>query len=886
MKNKKFKISVIVPIYNVEQYLEECLNSVINQTIGFEDNIQLILVNDGSPDNSDKICLEYKKRYPHNVVYINQLNAGVSAARNKGLEFATGEIVNFLDSDDIWEEDVFVKAYDMLSSNNDVDIVGVRLKFFGGMEGYHALDYKFDKDKIVDISMDYDHIQLSSASCFIKRKAIGNNKFDTRLKYSEDVKFISEILLKKMKLGIIASSLYLYRRRVEENSAIQTKSFSESWYTDTPRLCYKYLFDLSIKKYGAVLPYIQYCVAYDYQWRVRDHIPDSISEKVISDYVNLSKELFKNIDAHIILEQKKMNLEYKVLVLKEKYGKNYDKHITVKKGVLYFDKYVLYNVSNKHVINIRVLKIKNNKLILKGLVNSLIDIDNYDIVLRINGKDRILKLFDTNIHVRKFFGKDCYHNMGFDFSIDVSELKSIEIYIRYAGELLKLNPTFSIFGKLSDKLPLHYVESGYTVTNKNNVITVSKTNIFRNICLEIKLYILLLKKHKHKHVLYRICYHMLRLFKRKKIWLISDKLMSADDSGMHLFKYIVNHNKKDDVYFVLDKKSSDYQTMQSVGKVIDYNSFKYKVYFLMSRFVISSQDNIGVYNPFGKSFIYYTDLYNFDYVFLQHGITKDDISEWLNVYTRDFSMFVTGAKQEYNSIINNKDYGYNSNVVKLTGLPRYDGLEDDAHKQIVIMPTWRKQSAGVFNSDNGEWDYSFTFKNSDYYRFYDRLINDKRLLKTMHDNGYKGLFVLHSAHISNAKDFNGNELFEVVDTLKDYQKSLVESALLVSDYSSVSFDFAYMKKPVIYTQFDKEDFYKSHIYNEGYFSYEKDGFGPVLYDYDSTVDAIIKYIEKDCVMEDKYKKRVDKFFCYTDKNNCERVYEAILNMESNDKKTK
>ena len=97
------KVSVIIPVYNVEQYLEETILSVVNQTIGFE-NIQMILVNDGSPDNSEEICLKYRDKYPDNILYIKKENGGVSSARNLGMEYIQGKYVNFLDSDDKWEE--------------------------------------------------------------------------------------------------------------------------------------------------------------------------------------------------------------------------------------------------------------------------------------------------------------------------------------------------------------------------------------------------------------------------------------------------------------------------------------------------------------------------------------------------------------------------------------------------------------------------------------------------------------------------------------------------------------------------------------------------------------------------------------------------------------
>ena len=197
MKTYKYKFSVIIPIYNVEEYLEETIISVINQDIGFKENIQIILVNDGSPDNSEAICLKYKEMYPENVVYVYQDNSGVSAARNNGLNYVEGEFINFLDSDDKWEKDVFTKAYKMYREHDDIDVIGVRQKFFEAISSYPSLDYKFNKDKVVDIFNAPDHIQLSVTSGFFRTSSIGNIRYDTRIKYSEDAKFLYEIILQK-----------------------------------------------------------------------------------------------------------------------------------------------------------------------------------------------------------------------------------------------------------------------------------------------------------------------------------------------------------------------------------------------------------------------------------------------------------------------------------------------------------------------------------------------------------------------------------------------------------------------------------------------------------------------------------------------------------------
>ena len=100
MENKSFKFSIIIPFYNVEKYIRDSIESIINQTFGFEKNIQMILIDDGSTDNSLNIALEYESRYPENIRILQKNNEGQACARNLGLKYAKGKYVNFLDSDD------------------------------------------------------------------------------------------------------------------------------------------------------------------------------------------------------------------------------------------------------------------------------------------------------------------------------------------------------------------------------------------------------------------------------------------------------------------------------------------------------------------------------------------------------------------------------------------------------------------------------------------------------------------------------------------------------------------------------------------------------------------------------------------------------------------
>ena len=228
-KEYPFLFSVVIPVYNVEQYLAETLDSVIAQTIGFE-NIQIILVNDGSPDNSEEICVRYRDRYPDNIVYVKQENAGVSAARNNGIQYIRGKYVNFLDSDDCWEKNAFKWVYAFFEKNYDaVDVVGARKRFFDAATGYHHLDYKFSSTRVIDLVANYEMIQMDVTGAFIKAEAIGEHRFSQHLKYGEDAQFINSILLDKCALGVVRGAIHRYRKRKDESSALQNELRSESY---------------------------------------------------------------------------------------------------------------------------------------------------------------------------------------------------------------------------------------------------------------------------------------------------------------------------------------------------------------------------------------------------------------------------------------------------------------------------------------------------------------------------------------------------------------------------------------------------------------------------------------------------------------------------------
>ena len=140
----KFKFSIIMAVYNVELYLKEAIDSIIYQNIGFKDNVQLILVDDGSTDNSRQIALDYQEDFPENIIVLSQENSGQASARNLGLKYAQGKYVNFLDSDDYLSKNTLKSVYTFFENHFDeIDIVAIPMKLFERVTGSHRLNNKF-----------------------------------------------------------------------------------------------------------------------------------------------------------------------------------------------------------------------------------------------------------------------------------------------------------------------------------------------------------------------------------------------------------------------------------------------------------------------------------------------------------------------------------------------------------------------------------------------------------------------------------------------------------------------------------------------------------------------------------------------------------------------
>ena len=878
-----FIFSVIIPIYNTGRYLDEAIFSLINQTIGFK-NIQLILVNDGSIDQTEEISLKYKKAYPKNIIYIKIEHGGKSKAKNIGLDYATGKYITFLDPDDKWDSKAFNYILLFFKNNKNIELVAARLKFFELLEAYHPLDYKFYKTRIVNLTEDYNCIHLSASSSIFKASLIKGKKFENDLSSYEDVRLINSILLVKPIMGLIREAIYYYRKRADFTSTTQIQKTKIKFYSYTLEKVHQYLLDCSKIRYNLTLPFIQFFVGYDVLFRIPSKVYKYFDKNMLYKYYEIIERLLNQINDKYILEQKILSYKIKMFALSKKYRRDLRYDAIFKNESLIYSNHTLIDFkNNKNLIVWRILEIKDGILHLEGKDNFWMPRDKFFYFCKFGNKT--------------FFPKHYYYSgydfitiygiiekgriVQFDIPLEKHNIQIFKFYISYDDKIIEIFPSLGWFTHIPDTDDGYYISDNYITKyiNKSLTIFINKKDLaklFENqYCTQLqkkgKNFIIKLRK---KNIKYR------NKINKKEIWIISDRPDKARDNGEYFFRYLKNKNPNGIIsYFVIRKNCSDYKRLKPLGNVLDLNSDKYLEIFLKADKIISSISNSWVDNPFGEDRKYIRDLFHFDLIFLQHGIIKDDLSNYLNRLGKNYSLFITSTKKEYKSILNYK-YGYDKKNVILTGLPRYDNLYrlskiKKREKKILIAPTWRMNIKGTTNTITYESVYSETFKLTDYFNFYNNLINDEKLIYIMKKYNYTGIFCLHPSFSAQYIDFKKNGLFSVKRKC-NYQKNILKASLLVTDYSSIFFDFAFLRKPVIYAHFDYEEYRMNH-YQKGYFDYEKDGFGSIAHDLKSTVDKIIKEIRNNCLLRKKYFKRINKFFTYFDDHNNDRLYMEIIN---------
>lgn len=348
-------------------------------------------------------------------------------------------------------------------------------------------------------------------------------------------------------------------------------------------------------------------------------------------------------------------------------------------------------------------------------------------------------------------------------------------------------------------------------------------------------------------------------------WLIAERGYEAKDNGYVFFKWLVTNHPELNVKYLIASDSLDLCKFYGLEtNLIFRNTWKHYIYLWKAKYLVST--HIVGFKP-GITYFYELDKkINFFRskikVFLQHGITHQFHSalckENINV-----DLFICGAKLEYDFVLEN--FGFSPTTIKYTGFCRFDNLHNvNSKKRIVLMPTWRKYIDRL------------NFDKSDYNLQYSSFLTSNRLHSVLSTYGYELVFYPHWEMQGNIQNFLQLKLpssIIVADISYDVQELLIDSEILITDYSSVMFDMWYMRKPVICFQFDQK------LYNECHYSasiLNTIDYADICDNIEDTINVLDRLLNNNVQCEPKKLKLIQELFPLYDSANSRRVYDEII----------
>lgn len=368
-----------------------------------------------------------------------------------------------------------------------------------------------------------------------------------------------------------------------------------------------------------------------------------------------------------------------------------------------------------------------------------------------------------------------------------------------------------------------------------------------------------------------------RALLRRELWLIAEKRAEARDNGYALFRYLRTEYPELDAYYVLAADSPDGARVAALGNVLPADSWTHLLYYLAASVSVGSQ--AGGAFPMQMC----PALYRLTRplrrrgqkcVFLQHGVTASAMPmPELQYAARMHDLFVVTSAREKAFV--RRAFGYPDEAVQVLGFCRFDALARGARTERVILyfPTWREWLCGA---------RAEPFCASEYFRRVSAFLRSARLSALLERFDFRLLFYPHPALQPQLAAFAPCVSPRVVlASWREYdvQALLRDCAVLITDFSSVAFDFAYLEKPVLYYQFDTPRYRREH-YGAGDFDFRRDGFGPVAETEADALDALERLLAAPGAPAEPYRARERAAFAFHDAQNCARNAAAIRRLVS------
>lgn len=361
--------------------------------------------------------------------------------------------------------------------------------------------------------------------------------------------------------------------------------------------------------------------------------------------------------------------------------------------------------------------------------------------------------------------------------------------------------------------------------------------------------------------------------KRKRICLVFEKYSQmAQDNAYYFFKYCMEHHEeqrmKCKIYYVITKDSPDREKLEPYkNNVIDFMSIRHITYALAAKLLISTDAKAHIYPVRRKGGVLHVFIRRRKLVFLQHGVTAMKKVDFFYGKGRSGECDMFCVTSDFEQKVVTDYFGYRKEQVPITGFARWDVLEDksEGNREILIMPTWRNWLENLAPE---------TFRESSYYKAYQQLLQNHAFYEMLETYDLKSVFYLHPKFKDYVREFavDSPRIRLIAFGEEPLNEIMMRCRMLVTDYSSVAWDMFYQRKPVVFYQFDLDDYLEAH---GSYLDLKKDLFGPTA----ETAEQLLERL-KNCANGEFAQTEAEEtlhqyYFKYADHENCRRICQAI-----------
>jgi hypothetical protein len=460
-----------------------------------------------------------------------------------------------------------------------------------------------------------------------------------------------------------------------------------------------------------------------------------------------------------------------------------------------------------------------------------------------------------------------------------------------AARSSRIRLSYGQYSHLTRERLCYWRADGLKFTAGPDSVRFSRQSALRFVADEARLVAGLLasaRPHSSRAALTRVAYRITRPYYRgTPIWLTHDKMYSAGDCGEHMYHHMEAHRAGFLPYYALNADAPEVARLRARGaRLVFPGTLRHRLVYLGAEVLLTTHADPAAYNGFGgKAGHDYRDLFSARVVCIQHGLTMQDIARIMHRSHAGIERYYCASRYEVGNLLK-PEYGYSADQLALTGIPRFDGLHSTPKRRLLVAPTWLPELAGAATALGERRAPAPDFLDTRFFRVFESLLTDPRLLECAIEKDYSIDFALHPYLASNAGALrmrlqheasapgpSGERVRVVVPGIDaPYETLLEEADLMVTDFSGVQYDFAYMGKPVVY-------FHPDEIpsqYGPGAMDYESMGFGEIATTVEALVELLCRYMWRGCEIADTYRARIDAFFEHRDDRNCARILEDLL----------